>query len=292
MRPLATLAFCALSTVAPLLHAQDAKDLFDKAPPAVDEALRARIHQFYLAHVDGKYRIADQVVAEDSKDFYFAAQKPKYNSCETVRINYSENFTKADAVIACKADWYIHGERNPTTLTITSNWKIENGEWFWYIKQQDLNERATPFGTMHYGDRKPEDPVSPPVIGNPLAAARDILAQVRVDKKDVMLSSYQPATETVEIKNGMPGSISLRAAADALTPGLSLQLDKTELNAGETAHLILRMEPKDKTAKATTTVRISISPTGQSIPVTVRYAIPPEIERMIPKVDAPASTRK
>jgi len=32
-----------------------------------------------------------------------------------------------------------------------------------------------------------------------------------------------------------------------------------------------------------------ISPTGQSIPVTVRYAIPPEIERMIPKVDAPAS---
>ena len=121
MRPLATLAFCALSTVAPALHAQDAKDLFDKAPPAVDEALRARIHQFYQAHVDGKYRIADQVVAEDSKDFYFAAQKPKYNSCETVRINYSENFTKADAVIACKADWYIHGERNPTTLTITSN---------------------------------------------------------------------------------------------------------------------------------------------------------------------------
>ena len=45
-----------------------------KTADEMDEALRARIHKFYQAHVDAKYRIADQVVAEDSKDLFFAAQ--------------------------------------------------------------------------------------------------------------------------------------------------------------------------------------------------------------------------
>src|SRR5260370_24279308 len=72
--------------------------LFDKAPPDVDEALRARITGFYQAHVDKKFRQADQFVAEDTKDFYYESNKPAYLSFNIGKITYSENFTKAKAI--------------------------------------------------------------------------------------------------------------------------------------------------------------------------------------------------
>jgi hypothetical protein len=69
-----------------MLLAQGQVDLFQKAPPEVDEALRARVTKFYQAHVDGKYRLADEVVAEDSKDAFFEARKPRYRKFELSRI--------------------------------------------------------------------------------------------------------------------------------------------------------------------------------------------------------------
>ena len=55
--------------------AQEAGNIFEKAPPEVDEALRARITRFYQAFIDGKFRLADALVADDSKDVFFAAEK-------------------------------------------------------------------------------------------------------------------------------------------------------------------------------------------------------------------------
>ncbi len=78
---------------------QDSGELFRKAPPEVDAALRARISKFYQAHVDGKYRLAEPLVAEDTKDFFYQANKPHYLSFGITRIDYSDNFTKAKATI-------------------------------------------------------------------------------------------------------------------------------------------------------------------------------------------------
>src|SRR3954468_23727332 len=79
------------------LHAQTATNPFDKAPPEVDAALRERIAKFYQAHVDKKPRLADQYVAEETKDFFFATSKPAYLSFHIDSIFYSDNFTKAKA---------------------------------------------------------------------------------------------------------------------------------------------------------------------------------------------------
>lgn len=58
-------AFLLLFSV--VTFAQQSDDLFEKAPPNVDEALRARITEFYQYFVDGKFRDADGLVADDSK---------------------------------------------------------------------------------------------------------------------------------------------------------------------------------------------------------------------------------
>lgn len=261
----------------------------DQAPPEVDKALRARVTQFYQAHVDAKYRVADQVVAEESKDMFFAAPKPQYEGFNIVRINYWPDFTKAEAVVATKGNWFIHGQKVPVTIPLTSSWKIIDGQWFWYVVP--VKEYTTPFGQMH----KPPSPDAPPppptgmaaLPGDPKLLAQQILSSVKADQSEVMLSSYEPATAQVRISNGMQGNITLRADIDGAFPGLSLEFDKTTVPAGQLATLTIKCDPKDKSAKPTLTARIYVEPISQVIPVKLMFAIPPEIEKMIPKEARP-----
>lgn len=279
---LGTLILCACT-----LFAQDKPaDTGPVPPPEVDAALRARISLFYQAHVDGKFRLADEVVAEDSKDAFFAAAKPRYHSFEIVRINYSDNFTKAEAVVSCKADWFFHGKVSVVSLPATSTWKVVDGKWYWYVVMS--NERKTPFGTMHFDpNQKPSTggPAAPPPVmpGDPKELAQRILQSVQVDKKALMLSSYEPSSGEVHIKNGMMGPISLRADINGRFPGLTATLDKTDLKAGESATLKIACEPKDKTPKPKLTAQIYVEPINQVITVQLTFAIPPELEKQLPK---------
>jgi hypothetical protein len=257
----------------------------EQAPPEVDAALRARIKQFYQAHVDGKFRVADQVVAEESKDAFFAATKPRYLGFEIVRINYSDNFTKALAVVSCQSDWYFHGQKSKVNLAANSLWKVVDGLWSWYVLP--LGEMKTPFGTMHYNagdnpDNKTAAPL-PPIPGDPQVLAQRILQSVQADKKELMLSSYQSSSGEVKVTNGMQGPISLRADIDGRFTGMTLTLDKSELKAGESAILKIAYEPKDRVPKPTLTARIYVEPTNQVIPIQLFFALPPDLEKQIPK---------
>ena len=259
---------------------QPATDLFDKAPPAVDEALRARVRQFFQAHVDGKFRLADEVVAEDSKDFFYAMEKKRYISFEIAKITYSDNFTKATVVTALEMDW-----RSPRVGVMrvkppmTSLWKLDNGQWCWYVVPQ--TEWDTPFGKMKPGP----DPA--PGSGSVVGLFRGvdpskILEAVKVSTKEVRLSSYEPSTAEISITNTMPGIVNLEVNHTPIR-GLTAKFDKTELKQNESATLRFEYSPPDKQPKPTLIGYLHVRQTGQNIPLTMTFAIPPEIERMIPK---------
>jgi hypothetical protein len=251
-------------------------------PPAVDTALRERVKKFYQAHVDGKYRLADQVVADESKDLFFAMNKQKYDSFDIVRINYSDDFTKADAVVATKGTWYFRGQKMPVTMPITSKWKVIDGEWFWYVVP--TNEAVTPFGTMHFDKGNPEDKGPVPALpADPKVLAERILSQVQADKDSVRLSSYEPSKAEVRVRNGMQGEIKLRIGMDGAFAGLTAKLDKETLSAGDTAVLTFICKPKDKSAKPMVSAQVIVEPTQQVIPIKLTFAIPPEVEKTIPK---------
>src|SRR5579862_6988218 len=128
----ATLVFLMVSG----LSAQTTANVFDKAPPDVDEALRARITKFYQAHVDGKARQAEQYVAEDTKDFFFDTNKPRYLDFRIDTITYSDHFTKARAVVLCKQRVMMPGfTDHPMDVPTPSTWKVEDGKWYWYVDQ-------------------------------------------------------------------------------------------------------------------------------------------------------------
>jgi hypothetical protein len=53
------------------------------------------------------------------------------------------------------------------------------------------------------------------------------------------------------------------------TPGLAVELDRTELKAGEEAKITFRSEPQEKPVTRVAEVRVRVMPTNQVIPITV-----------------------
>src|SRR5690348_10159194 len=75
-----------------------------KAPAGTNEALKARVSGFYQAFVDGKFRKADEYVAEDSKDSFFSMAKAPYKSFEVLDLFYTEDFKKAKVITKISRD--------------------------------------------------------------------------------------------------------------------------------------------------------------------------------------------
>ena len=257
---------------------QAPSDLFEKAPPVVDAALRARVAKFYQAHVDGKFRVADQVVAEDSKDAFFAADKNRYRGFEITKISYTDEYTKARVVTTCDSDFLMPGKRFPVKIPMTTLWKVVDGEWFWYVEPKS-EVIETPFGKMSGGKEEPAGKVSfEDRMTNPAALAR----QIKVDRTEVKLSSYEPASAEVSVSNQMPGEISLSLSYNGF-PGFKASLDRTKLGAGQTAKILVECKPADKRPKPTLSLQLQIEQTNQVIPIRVTFAVPPEIESKLPK---------
>jgi hypothetical protein len=216
--------------------AQGPADLFNRPPADVDRALRARITEFYQDHIDGKFRQAEALVAEDTKDYFYNSNKPKYLSFEIQGIEYSEEFTRAKANVMVEQYLMIAGYDKPLKLASPSTWKLVDGQWFWYVDQTSVRE--TPFGkvkpgpTSSPGSATPSLPQSIPTIKD----LSFIFTQVKADKTAVTLKSDE--TEQVTITNTAQGNMNL--ALMVVPPGIDAKLDKTNLGAGEKAVLTLR----------------------------------------------------
>jgi hypothetical protein len=252
--------------LASCLSAQPPSDLFQKAPPAVDEALRARIAKFFQLHVDGKFRQAESLVAEDSKDFFYSANKPKYMGFEIKNIAYTDDFTKAKAVVVAQMVVMAPGFLDkPVPVPIPSRWKLEKGDWYWYIDEDELN--MTPFGKMKSGTAPPGGS-SVPAIPGPEEAAR-LLSGVRAEKEEMVLKAKEPGSAEFTIVNTMPGFVSL--ALDELHfPGVSVKLDTAQLAAGAKAHVTLDWKPGLYLAKMLE-VRVRVQPTNQLLRLRARF---------------------
>jgi len=257
--------------VCQLLMAQPPADLFTKAPPYVDEALRARISKFYQAMVEGKARQGEQYVAEDSKDIYYDMAKPRYLSFEIRDIHYSDDFTKAKAVIVVQTFSAVPGfQSKPLPMPIPSLWKVVDGQWYWYVDPESL--KATPFGKMTPGPYPAgSTPGAPPAMPD-LSKGFDLKTlwkQVHVDKRIVQLKAGEPSSEQVMISSDLPGELSLQLQGLDV-PGLELKLDRTELKAGEKAILSFRFEPHGD-APHSVVANLLVQPINYLIPIQIQF---------------------
>ncbi|MGA2600263.1 MAG: hypothetical protein ABSH09_25125 [Bryobacteraceae bacterium] len=269
-----------------IVIAQDAANLFEKAPPDVDQALRARVTKFYQAFVDGKFRLADALVAEDAKDVFFAAEKKRYKACAIGNIAYSDNFTKAKAVVSCDTDYFMMGRQLAIKLPISSQWKLVDGEWFWYVTPPSEQQTYdTPFGPMK---RPPEqgsgDPAAASLpVRDPAAVIAQVTNGIRVDHTSLDFNSSKSSRQEVVVKNGLPGDITLIASTGIA--GLSVQPGKSMIHARGDLKLVIAFKaddpsitcpeclthPQDRLAGDVT---LRVEPTGQEIPIHIKFVVP------------------
>jgi hypothetical protein len=260
-----------------ILGGQGAADVFDQAPPDVDKALRANVSKYYQAFVDGKFRQAAMLVADDSQEGFFAMEKRRYRGFEIVKISYSDKFTRASVVTAIDTDIALYGNTLPVKAPVTTTWKVEEGEWLWYM---DPNAgRAGPTGILKGGPAASGGTAGPFSVDR---AAKDILKQVKVDKSEVRLSSFEPSSDTVLISNAMPGVVTIRLDCEKAA-GLEFSLDRQELKQGETAKVTFKYNPPNKSPKPALNAKLMVSPLGSEFPLRLVFAIPAEIDKQIPK---------
>lgn len=274
-----------------LVCAQEASNIFEKAPPDVEEALRSRITQFYQAFVNGKFRQADAFVAEDSKDVFFAMEKRQYGACELGAITYSENFTKAVAVTSCDTKYFMMGREIPVKLPITSEWKVMDGVWYWYVPP--ASERSTyntPVGPMKAPPAPGEGPsiaATPqaPERPDPLVVLGQIKQAVKVDRDSITINPTKASKEEVHVKNSMPGTVTLSADLGGIA-GLTMKPAKPEIAGGQDATLELIYDPDAPAVKCTEClshpqsrlggkVTLVVDQTRQTFTIDVNYVTPP-----------------
>ncbi|HTW64677.1 MAG TPA: hypothetical protein VME17_08680 [Bryobacteraceae bacterium] len=259
--------------------AQTPADHEEQAPPAVDDALRARVGQYYRAFMEGKFKDAYLLVADDSQNAFMAADKDQYKACETIKIRYEDKFTKATVLESCKTDWVWHGIRTPTTFPITSTWKMIDGKWFWfYVRPKEMPFPFSPSGFIPVPSEEalarenaiPKDMQS---------AAKSILSKITLDKESVHLLADETSQDVIHVHNGMPGEIELQMDKLAIA-GLKITLGKSKLEANESTTVTFEynLSSKDiacidcaKKIKGTPFAALHVIPTGQIFNISIAF---------------------
>ena len=253
----------------PAAFGQKPEDLFTKAPPDVDEALRSRISKFYQAQVDGHPRQSEQYVAEDSKDYFFEMRKPRILGFEIKQIDYADNFTKATVLTTAQMFVKFAGfsSNKPMPMPVKTLWKLMDGQWYWYIDPATVND--TPFGKSNVTP-------TPPVPGGGLPDIsqgpnpESLYKQVRADKQSVRLKSGEASSDQVTISSHLPGVITLRLQANDI-PGVEIKLDRVQLKPGESATLSFHAEPRPGVPRSGFTAVVVVVPINLAIPIRAAF---------------------
>jgi hypothetical protein len=239
------------------------------APAAVDHALRARATAFFQAHVEGKFRQAEQYVAADTKDYFYASQKPRYLKCELSKISYSEQFKKATVVARCEREVMSQIGKMTFNTPEESTWKLERGLWCWYVNQKEVR---TPFGAMMRTAPVPgEQQRGAPVLKPQISSIQDLWKLVSADKKEVRL----PATggsDFVVIHNSMKGLVKI-AVQTPQTPGLEVAVERERIAPSYSSRVTFKYQPpaEAKAAPKNLPVEIHVEPSNETIVVQVIF---------------------
>jgi hypothetical protein len=249
------------------LTAQTPPMTLDKPPQDIDDALRARITSFYDFHVAQKFRLCEDLIADESKDDFYVLTKPPLQSYKIGNIEYSEKFTRAKVIIVGVLPVLIPmAGVKVMEQPFASYWKRDDGVWYWYYNKKVLSD--TPFGKA--------TPSPTPALGTPESLAASVATNLealqsalKIDRTSIELAVGQ--SQTVKITNTLPGPASLTVDCPfrpIAQTGISATFDKKDLKGNESA--VLTLTADSKMAAGAYPLRITVSPTNQVLDITVK----------------------
>ena len=220
------------------------------APAEGEAALRARVDEFYQLQIDKKFRQAEALVAEDTKDDYYNRAKPIIKGSSIQKIEWSDNNTRAKVTLKQRIVVKTPLGDQEFDMFPPANWKVENGQWVLYI---DHNApRQTPFGVIASPNSSAKGPADPPSPPGKIDVATLSKGQISLDATSVVLSTSDPA-RTVTISNDLPGAIHLELKKPKLE-GIEVELGETDLKSGEKGAIRFRLTGEAKTSGVVTLI--------------------------------------
>jgi hypothetical protein len=242
--------YTAILLAAPLLSLAQAP----APPPEVDQALRAQATAFLKYQMEGNFRKAYELVAEDSQDYYLGAAKEKSSSVELQKIEYSDNFTKATVTSASKQTLMLEGRPVEIPSGRVDRWKLENGQWKWY-HDASKDTVVTVVGAMPApapGSGSVQAPKLPKEI-TPEAAAEAVKRVPApastiptLNRQTMPFTVGQESTQEIVYHNNAPGEIRVDADLIADFAGFTVQPKKFQLKAQEEITFKVTYHPSDK----------------------------------------------
>jgi len=247
-------SLAALFASAAAFAQQDMGALFDKAPPEVDRALRARITEFYDYHVKGDTLSALDLVAKDTRQYFFDTAKPRFINFEIQRIKYDAGFTHAISTVEVERAVMLPGfDGEVMKMAVVDEWKIDNGAWRWWVDPAKRN--LTPFS---------QKPATPGPMANAKVHASsasiqtnmdEVYALVQTDKNAVSLKPG--ASDAVLIGNGMTGPVTAQVvskpkgvdvslSAKDIGPSAKITVTVKAAADAESGDLVVRIDPIGK----------------------------------------------
>ena len=236
----------------------------EKPPAGLEQAVRARVNEFYSMMLNRQYRKAEALIAEDTKDYYYGGAKPEIHKYEVMTIEFSDHFTHAKAMTRCTEPVVVAGfPPGDMTVTVPSLWRLEDGNWYLY---EDPEKISNPSGLrtkiQSAIDSSAAKNAPPPM---PKELPKDpsfVLGKVLIDKNEVKLAAG--SVETVAISNGSAGPITLELGYPLA--GVAAKLDRTDVPRGEKAILTLTAG-KEPTGGL---YYLRVMPTGEAIRISVK----------------------
>ena len=245
-----------------------------------DQALRARVTEFLQYHVEGNFRKAYDMVADDTKDQYFNNGKVQLKGFTIDKLEFTDNFTKATVSTTLSRTMNIMGQEFPAMVPSVTTWKIENGKWVWTNDVKDAGNTPMDPSTA----RRPQ---ATPSAGNDTGiglpkvfddrtladAAQSILQQVGVDKRQVTLATNGASEDRVIFHNGLTGSVQIEVSAPDI-PGFSAKVEQTFVRAGADVPVVFRYEQGDPAKRRGDpfTVELAVQPLNQVFKIQVNFA--------------------
>jgi hypothetical protein len=236
--------------------------------PAGDEAaLRARVDQYYKLMVDKKFREAEKLVADESKDDYYNSSKPDIRGFEIQKLEFRDS-TKTTATVTIKAKvmlLFMGAGAQIFEMPTPTYWKVDGGEWRWYVPEEIKS--ATPFGSMKL-DKDGNATLdsmqgkAPGSIQAPDFAAMQ--NQISIDRTELKFTSANK-TQTVTISNQLPGPVDLRIDPHAFRiNGITPHFDSLRIEKDGSVKVAFEWNGSDKVAD---TVQIVAMPLNRSFDV-------------------------
>jgi hypothetical protein len=237
------------------------KDPFRAAPPELEEALMARVSQFYDYFKMAKFRQAEDLVVEEAKEHFYGAKKSRIFGYEIRNVKFSEDLKEAHVLVMCLTPVPGLGSK-PLSVPLPSTWKSIDGEWFLYFEtRQPGVEHDSPAGKMHFSQ---ELGTHGSLTATQPATLESLKEMYAVAPSNLSFSSQtpDPVTKTFRVENRSKGELTLQTESKGM-PGVTIDPGAGKIAVGESLTVSVTYVPDAHVGPGEYPLQFAVQPLAQ-----------------------------